>query len=179
MAASGYKLFQATEYDQIRFEWEITAQSVANNTSVIAWKLLLVAGDPGRIYSSVAKLWSVTVDGETTEGTNYISVENNETRELASGTKTISHSTDGSKTFSFSFSQQFRVNFGGAFIDTVSGSGTGTLDRIARASTLTASNGTLDVEQTLTITRKDSSFKHRLTYKCGDVSEYIAGSTSS
>lgn len=179
MASNGYTLFRVTDYDQIRFEWEITAQSVANNTSVIAWKLLLVAGDPGRIGSSVVKFWSVTVDGETSEGTNYVNIENNETKTLASGTKTIKHSTDGSKTFNFSFSQQFRINFGGAFIDTITGSGSGTLDRIARASTLTAYNGTLGVEHTLTISRKDSSFKHRLTYKCGDVSGYIAGSANS
>lgn len=179
MASSGYNLFRVTDYDQIRFEWETTAQSIVNNTSVITWKLLLVAGDPGRIGSTVTKSWSVTVDGETVDGWNYVNIENNSTKTLASGSKTIQHTADGSKTFSFSFSQQFRINFGGAFIDTITGSGSGTLDRIARESSLIAYNGSLGAEHTLTINRKDDSFKHRLTYRCGDIAEYIAGSATS
>lgn len=45
-------------------------------------------------------------------------------------------------------------------------------------STLTASNGTLDTAQTLTINRNDSSFKHKIKYTCGDVTGYAAGSAS-
>ena len=44
-------------------------------------------------------------------------------------------------------------------------------------STLTASNGTLDTAQNLTITRGHSGFKHTITYSCGSASGTIATKT--
>lgn len=52
------------------------------------------------------------------------------------------------------------------------------LDDIPRASSLTAYNGSLGAEHTITINAAVSSFKHRLTYNCGDVAGYIAGSAT-
>lgn len=53
-----------------------------------------------------------------------------------------------------------------------------TLTTIPRASSLSASNGTLGTAQTLTITRAASTFKHRIEYTCGSASGYAAGSGS-
>lgn len=53
-----------------------------------------------------------------------------------------------------------------------------TLDTIPRKSTLIAYDGSLGAEHTLTINRAATSFKHRLTYNCGDVAGYIAGSST-
>ena len=178
MATSGYRNVTVTSWDTLRFSWEEQSQSVANNTTTITWKLQLIATSDGYISSSASKAWSVTVNGTKYSGANTVGISNNTTRTLASGTTTIAHASDGSKTFSYSFSQQFDIDFDG-WIGTVSGSGTGTLDTIPRKSSLSASNGTLGTAQTLTVTRASSSFTHTITYKCGSASGTVATKSSS
>lgn len=179
MASSGSKSVTVTSWDTLKFSWEESSQSIPNNTTTISWKLQLIATGSGRISSSVEKDWSVTVNGTKYSGTNYVSIANNTTKTLASGSTTISHNADGKKTFSFSFSQEFAITFSGSYIGTKSGSGSGTLDTIPRTSKLTVANGTLGTAQTLTITENASAFNHKLYYTCGSSgSVYILGSAS-
>lgn len=173
MATSGSTSVTVTSWDTLKFSWSLSGQSVANNTSTVKWTLSLVAGTYGRISSTVSKDWSVTVNGTTYSGTNKIGISNNSTITLASGTTTIAHNTDGSKTFSYSFSQEFAITFSGSSIGTKSGSGSGTLTTIPRKSTLSVANGTLNTKQTLTVTRQSSSFTHTITYTCGSASGTI------
>ena len=178
MATSGNKTITITSWNTLVFSWEVTSQSIANNTSTVSWKLQLVSGSDGRIDSSASKDWSVTVNGTKYSGTNTVGIANNTTKTLASGTTTITHNSNGTKTFSYSFSQEFGITFSGTSIGTKSGSGSGTLPTIARKSSLTASNGTLGTAQTLTVSRFDSSFTHTITYKCGSASGTVATKSS-
>ena len=173
MATSGSKSIAVTSWDTLKFSWEQTGQSIASNTTTINWKLQLISTGSGRIDSSASKSWSVTVNGTKYSGTNTVGIANNTTKTLASGSTTISHNSDGTKTFSYSFSQQFDITFSGSKIGTKSGSGSGTLNTIPRKSTLAANNGTLNVAQILTVTRKSDSFTHTITYKCGSASGTI------
>ena len=179
MASSGSTSVAVTSWDTLKFSWEIISQSVANNTSTISWKLQLISGSDGRIDSSTSKKWSVTVNGTTYSGTNTVGIANNATKTLASDTTTIAHAENGTKTFSYSFSQQFAITFSGTSIGTKSGSGSGTLDTIARKSSLAASNGTLGTAQILTVSRQSSDFTHTITYACGSASGTIATKSSS
>lgn len=52
------------------------------------------------------------------------------------------------------------------------------LPMIPRASTLSGENGTLGTAQKLVIERMSTSFKHRITYNCGEQSGYVNGSTA-
>lgn len=178
MATSGSKSVSITNWDTLKFSWAVTEQSIANNTSTISWKMELIAGSSGRIDSSASKNWSVTVNGTKYSGTNTVGIANNATKILASGYTTIAHNADGTKSFSFSFSQKFSITFSGSSIGTKSGSGSGTLNIIPRKSTLSASNGTLGTAQTLTVTRQASSFTHTITYKCGSASGTICDKSS-
>lgn len=178
MATSGSTSVAVTSWDTLKFSWTLSSQSVANNSSTIKWTLSLIAGSSGAIQSTATKNWSVTVMGHTYSGNNRVGILNNSTITLASGTSTMVHNADGSRTFNYSFSQYFGITFSGKSIGTISGSGQGTLPTIPRASSLTASNGTLGIAQTLTISRASDSFKHRITYVCGDASGYAAGSAS-
>ena len=178
MATSGSKSVTVTSWNTLTFSWSTTSQSVANNTSTISWKLQLIAGSSGRIDSSASKKWSVTVNGTEYSGTNTVGIGNDETKTLASGSTTIAHNADGTKTFSFSFSQQFSITFSGASIGTKTGSGSGTLNTIPRKSSLAASNGTLGTAQTLTVTRQSTSFTHTITYKCGSATGTICTKSS-
>lgn len=178
MASSGSTSVAVTSWDTLKFSWETASQSIANNTSTINWKLELISGSSGRIDASAAKTWTVTVNGVKYSGTNNVSIANNATKVLASGTTTIGHATNGTKTFSYSFSQQFSITFSGASIGTKTGAGSGTLTTIARKSSLAASNGTLGTAQTLTVSRQSSDFTHTITYKCGNASGTIVTNSS-
>lgn len=155
----------------LEFAWEVTATSIENNTKTIEWELRGKRSASGYVMAGGFK---VVIDGDTEHSqSNDDRVELRDGTVVARGTKTFKHNNDGTRSFI--------VSVEGAIYDWATnnhGSATFTLDTIPRASSLTAANGTLDVEQTLTITRAASSFKHRLTYKCGDVAGYIAGSAT-
>jgi adhesin HecA-like repeat protein len=87
---------------------------------------------------------------------------------LFSKTLDIAHSADGTKTLTASAWIDHN-----APITSNEQSYSQKLTTIPRASTLTASNGTLGTAQTLTISRASSSFRHLLTATCGSFAETI------
>lgn len=138
MATSGSKSVKVTSYNTLTFSWNVSSQSISNNTTTVSWKMQLVAGSSGKITSNLnTKKWSVTVNGTKYSGQNNIGIANNATKTLASGTTTIAHNADGTKTFSYSFKQEFNITFSGESIGTKSGNGTGVLDAILRQATIT------------------------------------------
>lgn len=137
MATSGSKSVAVTSYDTLKFSWNQSSQSIANNTTTISWKMQLISTKYGKISSTAKKSWSVTVNGKKYSGTNTVSIAASSTKTLKSGSTTISHDADGTKTFSYSFSQEFDMNFNG-HVGTKSGKSTGTLETIPRAASITA-----------------------------------------
>lgn len=163
----------------LRFNWSQSSQSVANNNSVVSWNLQVVSSG-GSISSSASKSWSVTVNGTNYSGTNTVGVSTNATKTLASGSTTIGHNADGTKSFSFSFSQQFNINYSGVgWIGTKSGNGSGTLTTIPRASTVSSTSANVGENITITINRASSSFTHTLSYNFSELTGTIATKTSS
>ena len=147
--------------------WTAT-QSIANNTSTISWTLSTAGG-----YSSWITERTVYVD---IDGERVFSKTNAVDRyrgTIATGTKTISHNSDGTRSFSVSLAAAIYYSSIGC-----TGSQTFTLDTIARASTLSASDGTLGTKTTLTADRKSSSFTHTLTWECGSYSGTIPAPAS-
>ena len=182
MATSGYSNVTVTEWDTLRFTWTLSSQDFTKNTSVVSWTLQLIAGAYGRIDSTAKKAWSVTINGTKYSGTNTIGIGNNTTKTLASGSITIAHGADGTKTFNFSFSQEFGITFDGASIGTKSGSGTGTLTTIPRASQpslITWPETTNDIGNfgdtiSIHMNRKSDAFTHTARYAFGTRTGTIA-----
>ena len=184
MATSGNVSVSVTSWNTLKFSWWVNSgdQSTANNSTHVRWKLELIAGSSGAISSSASKAWSVTVDGVKYNGTNTVGISNNSTKQLASGVTTVTHASDGTKSFAFSFSQEFDITFSGAHIGTKSGAGSGTLNTIPRASQpscITYPNHTQKVGyfgDTISIhmNRKSSSFTHTVRYAYGTLSGTIA-----
>lgn len=166
MATSGSTSIQVTAYNTLKFNWVQYGQSTPNNYTLINWTLQLVAGSAGKIISTAAKKWSVTVNGTTYSDTNSVAIENNTTKTLASGQTTIYHNADGTKSFSYSFSQEFNITFAGTSVGTKSGSGTGELNTIPRATTPVPHVTSADMGTTLTIYtyRASTEFTHDLEY---------------
>lgn len=132
MSASGYKDVSVTNWDTLRFYWEETSQDIAGNYTYINWSLQLISSTYGAINSSASQTWTVTINGTSQSGTATVNIGNNTTKTLASGTTWMYHNADGTKTFSYSFSQSFNITFSGSWIGTISGSSTGTLTSIPR-----------------------------------------------
>lgn len=149
------------------------SQSTANNTTTINYSVVLSPLDDGwdwRYSNSDPFTCSYTINGTTRTCTLRV-YDGSSTVTLASGSQTVSHNSDGTKTVSFSFSVTSQS--ASYLIGSCSASGSITLTTIPRASTFTASNGTLGTSQTFTVTRASTSFTHTLTYKVGSATGTI------
>lgn len=136
--------------------WSAT-QSIANNTSTISWTLSAQGYSGGWVAE---RTLYVTIDGATVY--NKSDRVERKVGTIKTGTKTITHNSNGSRSFT--------ITLGAAVYGTsvnCKGSGTFSLNTIARASTLNVSNGTLGVSQTITADRKSSNFTHTLTWTTG------------
>lgn len=173
MATTGKTTVKVTAYDNLVFEWTLKSQSVTNNTSSIYWEMRIEAGAYGEfITSNNEKAWEVIVNGTTYSGLNCTAVSNNSKTILAKGTTTVKHNANGSKTFSYSFKQKIGITYAGTYLDTFSGSGSGVLTTIPRASTVSAANTYIRDDVNIAITRASSTFKHTLQYKLTGQSSY-------
>ena len=172
MAASGYKEINATPDGliKLRFSWSAGTQNIANNYTPVSWTLTLRSTNPSaHISASAAKDYSVIVDGETKTGTNNVTLNGGATKTLASGSKNIYHNSDGTKTFSYSFSQKIGITYSGTRIETKSGNGTGTLNTIPRGSVLgSIANFTIGNAITIPITKYADSFSDTLNIYVGN-----------
>lgn len=160
--------FQLSTYMRARLEtWESDV-STANNTSKVNARIKVWRTNSwsGQTYSSSVRR-VITIDGTnvcdwTGEISHYVSYGE---IEVASGSKTVTHNNDGSKSVgvSCSLTDNISVYFSG------SGSLTMGLTTIARASEPTLSASTFNIGDTITINtnRKSSSFTHTITLTFG------------
>ena len=172
MATSG-NVRTTTAFGYVELAWTLQSQNVENNTSTISYSLNIYR-DKGGIISSASKNYSIKINGITiASGTNQIGGEG--VKVLKSGTTTIQHNNDGTKTFSLSFSQEIAITWNGTYIDTITGSGSGTLTTIPRATTPTFYSTSVELGKTATIylNRASTSFSHYLEYKIGNLTGEI------
>lgn len=173
MALSGSVTTSSSHNRSVTLTWSAT-QSVANNTSTISWVLKGSGSASGWVRVSELK---VTIAGKQVyyrNSDNHTDCYNG--TKLASGSTTISHNSDGTKSFTIEVKAgiyQWAIN--------CSGSGSFTLNTIARASQpscITYPNNTQNVGNlgdTITIhMNKKASFKHTVRYVWGNASGTIA-----
>jgi hypothetical protein len=165
----------------MKFSWSQTSQSIEDNTTTISWKLELMTGN-GAIYKN-SRAWSVTINGTKYSGTVRVNINTNSTQTLASGTAVIPHNNDGTKTLTYSFTQQFDMTLdNGQWLGTYSGSGSGVLNTIPRASQPscitwpehTQNVGEFGDEISIHMNRKSSVMTHTVRYQFGEQSGTIA-----
>lgn len=150
------------------------SQSIANNTSNVTVKVTAKwtygsfnRNDPSGSCTINGTKYTFTSDfnaSQTTSGSQTIYTK----------TLNIAHNSDGTKTLSCSASYATGVSSG-----TVTASASKTLTTIPRKSTMSVGNGTLGTAQTLTVTRKSTSFTHTITATCGSASTTICTKSSS
>ena len=152
------------------------SQNIANNTSNVTVKAT-AKWTYGSYNATGECTGSITIDGTEYpfSGIKFnTSATTSGSQVVMTKTVNVEHDDDGVKKLSCSASFVTGVSSG-----TISASASKALTTIPRKSTLTVANGTLGTKQTLTITEKASSFKHKLKYVCGDASGWILGGSSS
>lgn len=155
----------------LRFTVTESSTDVGANTSLCAWSLALIK-TTGSPWTSNPSSWSVTVGGHTATGTVVYDLRGG-SQAISSGTITIPHNSDGTKTISNSSSF---TDGGGGLIGNGSASGSLALTTIPRASKSTFSPTSVDAGTSVTINtnRASSSFTHDISYAIGSASGSIA-----
>lgn len=154
----------------IKTNWTSTI-NVAGNYSTVTCTHYLIA-DSGWGLSIGSRTNSCTVGSDTKSfSSSSISTSGGTTHTLGTTTHTVQHNSDGSKSVNASTSFKLAATISGSYIDSIVASKLIELDNIPRASSLTASNGTLNTAQTLTINRASDSFSHTIKYTCGSVKD--------
>jgi len=180
MAASG-TIQQAirTGY-RLQIAWTVDSQSVANNTSSVTAKVQLVStGSSYTINSSASKSGSLTINGTKYTFTFTAALSGNQTKTIYTKTVTVAHSSDGTKTCSFSATAGINVTLSGTYYGNVTASGSGTFNTIARASSISSVTSSVSVNGTnactVNISRKASSFTHTVVFSFGTYSKTTTG----
>lgn len=162
-----------TAFGYVKLEWETTSQNIENNYSILAYTLSIYRAS--NISATGGKSYSIAFNGSTI-ASGSTTIGGSGTKTIKTGNLMMYHNADGKKTFDFSFAQQIDVMFNGTMIGTVTGSGSGTLDAIPRATnpTLSASSVNMGVAIAITLPRASSSFTHDLSYVFGNASGTIS-----
>lgn len=163
MALSG-SISTATWYGSntscsVIFNWTAT-QNIENNTSTISWNL---KSSVSYGYVTISELRLKFGDEQIFYRSTSVSNDAYNGTTLASGTKTITHNTDGTKSFNVSVEAgiyEWAIN--------KKGSGTITLDTIPRSSSIiSASNVALGNACNVKWKPNSSSFKYKITFSLG------------
>lgn len=169
---------------QLKIVWSVNSQSIANNTSNVTVQVQLVStGSSYTINSSASKSGSLTINGTKYDFTFTAALSGSQTKTIFTKTVDVAHSSDGTKTCAFSASAGINVTLSGTYYGTVTASGTGTFNTIARASTISSVTASVAVNGTNTctvnISRKASSFTHTVVWKIGSYSKTTTGAGTS
>lgn len=169
--SSGWYSSSKGDYVYLEFAWAVSATSIENNYKTIYWELRGKRAASGFVNAGG---FNVVIDGETvySKSTDY-RIELRNGTVVASGTKTISHNADGTRSFSVSIQgaiYTFAVNSTGA--------ATFTLDTIPRASSISCTTANIESKPTISISRASPNFTHTITYQFGSLTGTIATKTS-
>ena len=175
MATSGIVKTNVKYGSYFWVKWEISGnQDIANNRTTISWSCGLHPEE--EYYTNAVKMNAVTINGtQVYSGGTYSDITDYKDRTFDSGTLTIPHNSDGSKSFTISAVSGWIYGNGDYYGEAKSF----TLPTIPRASSVSCSTANIGSNATITINRASSSFTHTLTYSFGSLSGTIATKTSS
>lgn len=172
-------------YDQYRHGYTLrltvteTATNVETNESTITYKLQLISGNQYH-FEQFGVGAAITMDGVTVASRSratdpQLTIGFNATLTLLSGSKTIAHAADGTKTIALGYSLDMADYY--YTPGSMSGTGSFVCATIPRATTPTLSASAVVLGNTVTISvsgRASASFSHVLTYSVGSATGSIA-----
>ena len=154
-------------------------QDISANTSTVNWRMTV--SRTGAYYTRNKQgdsTLSLNLDGQNVHYSYPTWETSGEEYTLASGSSTISHNADGTKTLPISCT--FNPNNG--LHGTITVSASLSLTTIPRSSSVSVSAGVIGSSVTINISRQSSSFKHTVRYswagKSGTIASNVDVSTS-
>ena len=155
------------------------SQSITANTSTVNWRMTVSRSGGYYTFNHQGdSTLSLSLDGQNVHSSRPTWQTSGEEYTLASGSSTISHNADGTKTLPISCT--FNPNNGLHGPITVSASLS--LTTIPRSSSVSVSAGVIGSSVTININRQSSSFKHTVRYswagKSGTIATNVDTSTS-
>lgn len=138
--------------------------NIENNTSTVTYSLKLYR--PSFISSGGPRAYTITINGQKVKDATVDGIGGEGTKTIASGTVTVPHNSDGTKTLSFSFTFTFNITWSGTYMGTGSASGSMTLPTIPRTSNISVSATSVNFGSDITVNtnRASTSFTHKLYY---------------
>ena len=175
MATSGIVKTNVSYGSYFWVKWEIKgSQDITNNRTTISWSCGLHPEE--QYYTNAVRMDAVTINGtKVYSGGTYSDITDYQDRTFGSGTLTIPHNSDGSKSFTISAVSGW-IYYNGDYYGAAKSF---TLPTIPRASSVSCSTADIGSNATISISRASSSFTHTLSYAFGDLTGTIATKTSS
>ena len=150
------------------------------NTSSVTYTLVLKSGawhfSQYRLGAKIV-LGGTVVASRDKDTAPQVSLSANSSLTILSGTTTIAHNTDGSKTLSVSFSIDMAKDSYAPGPINVTGQSM-TLTTIPRASTIGATDANIGAVSMIAVNKKSSTYTHSIAYNFGSLSGYITSSGS-
>jgi len=158
-----------TQYT-LRLRVTLASQNTANNTSTVNWALYAIKNSGSGYWTNSAKGYGWNIGGNAGSSSRTYDFRNYTTLTVRSGSYTITHDDDGTK--SISVSGYFNPDNAPALAND-STSGTYTLPTIPRASTPTLSAASFDAGTSVTIdmNRASTDFTHTVEYSFGGLTD--------
>jgi hypothetical protein len=161
MASGSFGVSTSNGYISGNINWSESSQNSSADTSVVYAEMRLSRTNSGYTSYGTDTFW-ININGTQISNTLSYSITQNSNTLMVSGSVTVTHNADGSKSITISWGG----GGGGSGVFTVnSSSGTATLDTLPRASTLATSNptwtaGTQNLPLSLNVA--SSSFHHTI-----------------
>lgn len=157
---------------------EENSTDVLANTSSVTYTLVLKSGawhfSQYRLGAKIV-LGGTVVASRDKETAPQVSLSANSSLTILSGTTTIAHNTDGTKTLSVAFSiDMAKDSYAPGPIDVTGQSMTMTI--IPRASTIGATDANIGAVSMIAVNKKSSTYTHSIAYNFGSLSGYITSS---
>lgn len=150
------------------------------NTSSVTYTLVLKSGawhfSQYRLGAKIV-LGGTVVASRDKDTASQVSLSANSSLTILSGTTTIAHNTDGTKTLSVAFSIDMAKDSYAPGPINVTGQSM-TMTMIPRASTIGATDANIGAVSMIAVNKKSSTYTHSIAYKFGSLSGYITSSGS-
>jgi hypothetical protein len=151
--------------------WQLASQDIANNRSLIRWQAGIQITGGWWWGSNSIKIYSVHIDGGSSLGSGtWGNISGAGNHQLLSGSKWVTHNSNGTKSFGANLSAWFTPN------QNRSASGSWALPTIPRnsqVSTNDSGNWTLGTPINIFTNRKSTSFTHLIRIRQGSSSGTI------
>lgn len=160
----------SNQYITLLLRTQVISQDVASNTTTLNWSLHVLKSGASTSATWGNCSYGATINGNAYSDSGQVRVEAGGDTVLLTGTTTVPHNADGTKTVSLS------ASISGKIVGSLSSSET--LAAIPRASSISCGSFTMGSAGAIAITRASSGFTHTILWNFGAASGTVVTKTA-